>query len=420
MFLLEFYQNLEYNIRVHIFKRLEVSGFLKRFFHFVKQSVRELDKFLLSLCIVTSAFGILMVYSATRHSLTDGAVLPRDVLTMLVAVGAGLIICLIISHIDYEIILKCSPLIGLACLALMASLFIWGVGPQERSDAKTWIRLGSFYFQPSELLKIGFVLTFATHLGFLREKLNSFKNIVLLGVHAIIPVGLVAVTGDDGSALVFIVIILVMLFIAGVYWRYFAIGFSALIIVVPIMWVKYFTSFQQQRFLALVFPEKYPDIIYQQQRCIEAIGSGQWFGKGLFKGDYTQTGAVPESQNDMVFSVIGEEFGLIGCVLALLLLTLIVVRIVKIGKKTNDKQALYVCYGIAVMIAAQVIINVGMCLKLLPVIGITLPFFSAGGSSNLCVYIGIGLILSIHRYTQEKEIVNFKMRNIRTPFAELY
>ncbi len=393
---------------------------MKRFIHFIKQSIKELDKLLLFLCMATSAFGILMVYSATRHTLTDGAGIPRDVVTMLVAVGIGLIMCLIISHIDYEIILKCSPLIGFACLVLMGTLFIWGVGPDERSDAKTWIPIGSFFFQPSEILKIGFVLTFATHLGYLRENLNSFKNIVLLGIHAIVPVGLVAISGDDGSALVFILIILVMLFVAGVYWRYFAIGFSALIVIIPIVWVKYFTSFQQQRFLALIFPEKYPDIIYQQQRCIEAIGSGQWFGKGLFKGDYTQAGAVPESQNDMVFSVVGEELGIFGCILALLLLALIVIRIVQVGKKANDKQALFVCYGIAVMIAAQVIINIGMCLKLLPVIGITLPFFSAGGSSSLCIYIGIGLILSIHRYTQEKEIVNFKMRNIRTPFAELY
>ena len=359
-----------------------------------------------------------MVYSATRHTLTDGALIPRDVLTMLIAVGAGIVISLIISHIDYEFILKCSPIIGVACLILMGSLFIWGVGPDERSDARTWIPIGSFFFQPSELLKIGFVLTFSTHLGYLREDLNSFKNIVLLGIHAIIPVGLVAISGDDGSAFVFMVMILAMLFVAGVYWRYFAIGFGALVIVIPIVWVKYFTSFQQQRFLALVFPEKYPDIIYQQQQCIEAIGSGGWFGRGLFKGAYTQSGIVPESQNDMVFSVVGEELGLIGCILALLLLTCIVIRIVKIGKKTNDKQALYVCYGIAVMIASQVIINIGMCLKLLPVIGITLPFFSAGGSSNLCIYIGIGLILSIYRYTQEKEIVNFKMRNIRTPFSE--
>ena len=131
MFLLEFYQNLEYNTEVHILNRLEVPVFLKSFFHFVKQSVKELDKLLLLLCMATSAFGILMVYSATRHSLTDGAVIPRDVVTMLVAVGAGLIICLIISHIDYEIILKCSPLIGIACLILMGSLFIWGVGPDE-------------------------------------------------------------------------------------------------------------------------------------------------------------------------------------------------------------------------------------------------------------------------------------------------
>ncbi len=350
--------------------------------------------------------------------MSAGQVIPRDVLTMFLAVTAGIIISIIISHIDYEFILKLSPFIGLGCLALMGLLFVFGVGPAERSDAKTWLPLGSFYFQPSELLKIGFVLTFSTHLGAVRENINKFKNIVLLGIHAIIPIGLVAVTGDDGSALVFIFVVLAMLFIAGLSLKYFGIAFAVILVVLPLVWINYFSEFQQQRFLALVFPDKYPDIIYQQKQGLNAIGSGGLFGKGLFKGTFTQSGFVPESQNDMVFSVIGEELGLLGCIAALLLLALIVVCIVKVGKKANDRQALYVCYGIAVIIAAQVIINIGMCLKILPVIGITLPFFSAGGSSSLCIYIGIGIVLSIHRFTQEKEIVNFRMRNIRTPFSD--
>ena len=160
--------------------------------------------------------------------------------------------------------------------------------------------------------------------------------------------------------------------------------------------------------MGLLYPDLYEDIMYQQTYGLEAIRHGGLLGQGLFKGSYTQAGLVPESENDMIFTCIGEELGLVGCVVCLLLLLAIAFRIIQIGSRQLIGSTELMCYGMATMIAFQVLVNVGVCLKILPVIGITLPFFSAGGSSTLCLYIGIGLILSFYRASKEKEIVNLR------------
>jgi len=339
-------------------------------------------------------------------------------LVMAAAVIIGIIIALIISAVDYEVVVKLWPIVAAVSVILMLLLFVIGVGPNERSDAKTWIPLGPVYFQPSELLKVAFIITFSIHLDLMKDRINKIKSIALLGVHAMLPVGLVAISGDMGSAVVFVIITAVMLFSAGLHWGYFVGGAVLIAAASPLVWLYGFSTIQRERFLALVYPDLYPDIIYQQERGMNALGSGGFFGQGLFKGVYTQGGLVPERENDMIFSVIGEELGFAGCVAALILLVFISIEILRIGRKSRDDATRFMCAGMAAIIIGQVIINIGMVLKLLPVIGITLPFFSAGGSSNLCIYIGIGLILSIYRYNQTRDAYNFTLTRVSTPFSE--
>lgn len=381
---------------------------------FIKSAVRETDIFLLLLCLSASAFGILMVHSATLFSVAEGETFSRDANTMLLAVAVGALIAVAVSFIDYKFITKMFPFIGAVCVALMFLTLLIGVGPEERPDAKTWIVLGStgFYFQPSELVKIGFIITFGMHIELVRDKLKNIFHLMLLCIHGIIPAGLVIISGDLGSALVFMIIFISMLFCAGVQMRYFAIGLAGFAASVPVIWYILFSETQKERFLGLIYPERYTDIMYQQTRGIEAIASGGLTGQGLFNGKYTQNDIVPESENDMIFTCIGEELGLIGCMLALAILIAIIIKIVFVGYKSKEDSTSLMCYGMAAMIAAQVIINIGMCLVIMPVIGITLPFFSAGGSSNLCIYIGIGLIMSIYRFNKEKEVSNYRLQTI--------
>lgn len=394
---------------------------MRKIINILKNTVRETDKLLLLLCVLVSGYGFVSVWSATNSS-AGTAPLSRDAKTMLIAIVLGLVMAVFISFVDSELIIRLWPLIAFVCLALMGLTLVIGVGPDARPDARTWLKIGSganaFFFQSSELVKIGFIITFGMHLDLVKDKMNTFKNILFLCLHALLPIALVIITGDLGSALIFMIIFAGMMFLGGLSLKNLGLGILAVLGATPLAWKFALKNLQKERFLALLYPEQYPAVIYQQEKGMIAIGSGGLFGQGLFNGDYTQAGIVPERQNDMIFSVIGEELGFVGTVAALLLLAFVVLKIIRTGKQSKDHATALMCYGVASMIAGHVIINVGMCLMLLPVVGITLPFFSAGGSSNLCLYIGIGLVLSIYRYNQSRDAVNFHLRRIRTPFSD--
>lgn len=391
---------------------------MKKFFSLTKRFIQETDNLLLMLISIASVFGVLMVYTTTRWLLEDGEIISRDATVMIIAAVAGIILTLVISAIDYEFIMKLWPIIAGVCIVLMLITLIFGVAPDERPDSRCWLKFGSLYFQTSELVKIGYLITYSMHIELLRDKINNPSSVILLGIHAAIPIGLVVLTGDMGSALVFIFMTIGMLFFGGLHWGFFAGGGLLTIAASPLIWMFVFSEYQKNRFLALFKPELFPNESYQQTVGLNALGSGGFWGKGFTKGIYTQSGAVPVMENDMIFTAIGEEMGFFGCVVALGLLFAICYKMIKLGRKSRDFSTQIFCYGMATLIASQVLINVGMCLMVLPVIGITLPFFSAGGSSTLCLYLGIGLIFSIYRFNRSREAVNFRLSKISTPFSE--
>ncbi len=360
----------------------------------VKKAVKETDILLILICLALSVFGIIMVLSATYNG---SDLFSRDGKVMILATVMGIAAALIISFIDYDIILKLWPLVGAASVILMLGLFVFGVSPDGRSDAFSWYRFGSLYFQPSEIVKIGFIITFSYHLSKVKNDVSSLKNVFFLCIHAAIPILLVIVTGDMGSALIFIIMFIAMMFTAGVHWLYFPAGAAIVAAASPVIWLKVFDDIQRNRILALLNPEAYETEIYQQNQALKAIENGGFSGMGLFKGELSHSTLLPERQNDMIFSVVCEEAGFIGALILLGLFLLLAIKMVKVGKRSYSFAAELMCYGVAFMIIAQVVINVGMCTRLLPVIGITLPFISAGGTSVLCLYLAIGLVLSIYR-----------------------
>lgn len=371
-----------------------------------------------------------MVHSATRNdAIADGLLFSRDCLVMILAASAGIVACVIISYLDYDAIVRLWPFAGGVCLILLFLLFPFGEGAPGREDSRCWLRIIdvgglAFRFQPSELAKVGFLVTFTAHIEAVKDNINSIKNILLLLVHAIIPIGVVILTGDLGSAMVFAFIFIGMMFVSGVQLRYFAVAIGGVVAFVPLIWTKFLASFHKYRILAIYYPsslseEVYDKFIYQQQRGLNAIGSGQFWGDGLFKGTYTQSATgVPVNESDMVFTVVGEELGFVGAAGILLVIVFIIVRMVSIGKKSVNLSGSLLCFGTAFMIGSQTIINIGMCLKLFPCIGITLPFMSAGGSSNLCIYFAIGIVMSVYRYNCYREPVNFRLTHLSTPFSE--
>lgn len=380
----------------------------------IKKLFKETDMLLLIICLALSVFGIVMVSSATFTPSAESK-LSRDAKVMILALCLGIAAALVISFIDYDIILKLWPVVAGVSVLLMLLLFKFGVSPDGRSDAFSWFKItNSLYFQPSEVVKIGFIITFAFHLSKVKNNISSIKNVFFLCLHAAIPILLVVLTGDMGSALIFILMFIGMMFVAGVHWLYFPAGFAIIAAASPVIWLKVFDDIQRNRILALFNPEDYTTEIYQQNQALKAIRNGGFYGQGLFMGEMTHssTNNVPESENDMIFSVICEEMGFIGALILLILFLLLAIKIVHTGKRANNLAAELMCYGVAFMIVSQAIINIGMCTRLLPVIGITLPFISAGGSSVICLYLSIGLVMSIYRSSKGLGYDDFRYARI--------
>jgi len=376
------------------------------------------DWLTIALCLVCSSFGLVLVHSVTflpaqqAEKLTLGLV-SSQVFTMAISIVMGLVLAVAISFLDYELLLKFWYVLAGGCLLLMLLLKTrLGVAQNPlRDDAIRWLDFFNnerLYFQPSEFLKMGFIISFTWHLHRESERINKLKTILALGAHALVPFGLVVLSGDLGSAIVFLFITAGMLFIAGLKLRWFAALFGLVGAAFPLVWIYFISSFQKARIYAVYFPypdysflteAEYKDKIFQQQQAVNAIGAGQMFGKGLFNG----TVDVPVQESDMIFSAAGEALGFIGCAAVLLCLVLVVVRMILVSSRTRNLRARLLCAGVAIMIGAQSIINIGVCLKLLPVTGITLPFFSQGGSSNMSLYLTIGLVLTVFRHQNEHE-----------------
>lgn len=360
---------------------------------------RESDKLMLILCIFASLYGCVAVFSATHYMNSY-----RPVIVQFLCFILGICVAIVISGFEFETITKYWHIIGILGLIPVILTFFIGFAP-EGTDDKAWLDLGITTFQPSELLKICFIITFSVHIFKVRHNINKFKYLIPLCIHGILPVILIHFQGDDGTALVFAIIVLFMLWTGGVSWKYFLLLFSMVFVASPFIYFFVMNDAQKERISALFDPNAdIKGILYQQWRGKTALANGGFFGQGYLKGDLTQAGIVPEGHNDFIFVSIGEEFGFLGCIVVLIILTAICLRCLKVAKLCSNETGKYICVGVFAMIFAQAVINVGMCVSLLPVIGVTLPFFSSGGTSLLCLFMGIGLVLNVYMHRNSRII----------------
>ncbi len=370
---------------------------MKNFREMIKKYFAAVDKWLLFCCISISIIGILCQYTLVNSN--QASILNignRVALVQVIASLLGISAAIIMSNIDYHFMAKLWKLYVPSSLFLVILTFFIGMQVDESIDDKAWLRLPfGLTFQPSELLKICFILSFAYHLSKVKNELNKPTNVALLCVHGAIPVLLIHLQGDDGTALIFGFIFLTMIFAAGLSWKYIIAAIPVLAAAIPIAWQYFLTDDQRTRFLAVYFTE-YADPLgadYQQRLSRISIGLGQLQGEGLFQEDYWY---VPKMHNDFVFSFICQALGFVGALLVLSLLFGICFRAIYDAKIALDPLGAYICYGVFAMFFFQCIINIGMCISVLPVIGITLPLLSAGGTSISITYLGIGLLLSVH------------------------
>lgn len=362
---------------------------MRGFFDGMRLFFKKIDLVILILAVCAAIFGMVLISSATA-SYGSGSYIK----VQLVAAILGLVLFFLISLADLDAICNLWKILYVLNIFLIGSLLIFGTGGDETGN-RAWIRFGSVGIQPAEFGKLLFILTLSGHIYQLREQMHSGKAILLMCLHASVPIGMVILISQDlGSALVYLFIFIAIMFFAGIKLRWFA-GAAAIIgACTPFLW-KLLNEYQRMRILVVFNPELDPlGKGYHAIQSKIALGAGGIWGRGLFNGTQTQYGYLPAKHTDFIFAVAGEELGLIGCLAVCALLCAIIIRCIAIGRRSFPSASSLACVGVAAMLIFQTVENIGMCVGFMPVIGITLPFFSYGGSSILSVFIAAGFISS--------------------------
>ena len=311
---------------------------------------------------------------------------------------------MLISTLNYRSVANLWPLHMSATWLLVFLTFI-RTGPFGLNNGTSnfsWIGLPlGLSLQPSELAKISFIITFALHLSNVRNNINNPKTLFFVLMHMLAPAAVIHFQGDDGTALIFLFIGIIMLFVAGLSYKYIlsvlGVALISSLFFGNYVWNNIISQYQRSRILGVFFPEnpEYKTVLYQQNMASIAIGSGGLTGKGFLQDEHHY---VPVNQNDFLFSYIAESAGFIGSCMVLFLLLFLIIKTFATALRSKDKLGSLICTGVASVFIIQMVLNIGMNLTLLPVIGITLPFFSSGGTSVTMLYLSIGVVLSVYRF----------------------
>ena len=362
---------------------------------------RQADMVLLVLCCAATAFGLLEIASATRYMGSWKYVAIQGA-----AAALGVVAYLVMSMVDINELSKGWKwmIIGNVVLILLLRT---PLGVDDGTGNRAWLHIPHFpvSMQPAEIVKITFTIVLAKQLVWQREewKFNGIRSVGFLGAHILALVGLYYLaSGDMGSALVFIFMFACMAFVAGVKARWFVLGLAAGGAATYVLWIKDKVSPYMKQRILLLFDHDMDTlgVGWHQTRSILALGSGKLTGQGLFHGTQTQSPyswSLPARHTDFIFSAIGEELGLLGCVAALAILAAIVVRCLVVAYRAKTKFETYLCVGMAAVVIFQTIVNVCMCLFIMPVIGLTLPFFSYGGSSLVTMFAAMGIVSGVQK-----------------------
>ncbi len=384
------------------------NQFGKAFVDYLKRA----DIILWLLLAGISTYSLLLLKSVSRAT-------PDDYFrTQVMAIGPGVCGAVFVSLMDYADLAGFWKLITGFSIFLMIYTYFFGERIQGSGgvDARAWIQILGRTFQTSELVKVAFMITYAKHLDMVksRGRLDEFPQVVLLGCHALVFLLLCQLQGDTGATVVFFFMFVAMSLAAGVQLRYFAILAGMILVGLPLAWRYIMPDYQKARFIA-VFNLDDPDVRlqdgYQQWQGRISIGSGKLKGQGLFEGSRVASNVVVFQQSDFIFSVAGEELGFIGCVLIMVLLLLFMLKVLHVAGSARDELGRFICYGYFGWIALQSVANIGMCVAMLPAMGVTLPFFSAGGSSAACLYLGFGLVQSVHMRRREIDGLHLKQKS---------
>ena len=383
---------------------------MHRFIEELKDFSKKADWVLLILCLVTAGFGLIVIASATNAPKFMGN--ARYIIIQLVAIGLGVLMFALVSSIDVDVISehRMAMLVFNTVLLLLLIPF----GTDNDTGNRSWLDfpLIPVNIQPAEICKITYILIMASVMASHQNNISGIPSVMHMVLHLGLLVGLnMAMSRDAGVSLIFVFIFIGMAFGGGVSLWWFALAIGAIAAAIPVVW-PLLGEYQQERILVLIDPTFDAQGIgarYHSKINLQSLTGGGLTGQGLFNGNRTQGGNLFAQHTDYIFSSIGEELGFFGCVIVMLLELAIIARCVYVGVRCQDYMRRQICYGAASALMFQVMINVGMCIGVMPVIGLTLPLISYGGSSVVTIFAMLGLVsgayarpqsLSHERYVQ--------------------
>jgi len=372
---------------------------MRDWFQELRNFFRKGDMVLLSLCLIASAYSSLVIASATNASKFGSS--TRYIVIHVAATLLGLLAYAIISSIDLDFLSEHRMV--LAAMNVGMLLLLIPFGTDAGTGNRSWL---DFPFlpvniQPAEICKIFYIIIMASVMSSRQNRISSVPSVLLMAGHLILIVVTNTVLSRDlGVTLIFVFIFVGMAFAGGVNLIWFLLGGGMVVAAFPLLWNYYMDPYQKDRILYILYPDvidpKGLEVGWHTSQSLQSLTGGGMLGQGLFDGNRTQAGALYAQHTDYIFSTIGEELGYVGCALVIVLLVLIVIRCIWVGNHSSDYMRRMVCFGAASALIFQVCINVGMCIGLVPVIGLTLPLFSYGGSSIVTIYAMLGLVSGVH------------------------
>ena len=358
------------------------------------------DMILLALCAVASVFGIVMIYAATY---VEGN--TRMIIIQTASLFAGIVVYLGMTALDIDILAGQRTILFLFNAIFIAMLLVWGI--EGSTGNRSWLHFSflPFNIQPAEVCKLTYIVILAKTMSIHRNRVSSLRCVSNITLNMLFIVGeIVVISKDMGVALIFVFIFLVMAYAGGVSGWWFLGGAGAVAAVSPYLWKYFIRDDQKQRILALIDPSIDPDglgVLWQTNKSLEALRNGGLTGQGLLSGEHI---FVPNAWNDFIFAYLANVLGFLGAVAVLLLLFALCLRTLRTGLQCPDALGCNICVGIFAALFLQCVINIGMNLQVLPVIGVTLPFFSAGGSSVVMMYLCVGIVLSVGMNTRRSKL----------------
>ena len=383
---------------------------MRRFLEELEDFSRKGDWVLLILLLVTSGFGCVVIASATNADKFGSN--TKYIIIQLVAIMLGILMYAIVSSIDVDFMSE--HRLALVAFNVFLLMMLIPFGTDNNTGNRSWLDfpLLPINIQPAEICKITYIVIMASVMSAHQNRISHPISVFHMVFHLAILVGLnMALSRDAGVSLIFVFIFIGMAFAGGVSLWWFALAIGAIAAAIPFVW-PLLGTYQQERIIILFNPEYDKMGIgprYHSKINLQSLTGGGLTGQGLFNGNRTQSGALFAQHTDYIFSSIGEELGFLGCVLVFLLELAIIARCIYVGVRCQDYIRRLICFGAASALMFQLLINTGMCIGVMPVIGLTLPLISYGGSSVVTIFAMLGLVsgayarpqaLSHERYIQ--------------------